>query len=77
MSEVQAGEYAAKPHIRLHVTHGGWWWAERYRDCKHGWDCSPERASPADAIRSIEAGQYINRRGFLAQWPNQIQGVRP
>lgn len=61
-----------KPHIRLHVTVGGWWWAERYRDCKHGWDRTGKHPSALAAVCGILGGRAFNCRGWTAQWPNQV-----
>jgi hypothetical protein len=71
------GGPSTKPHIRLHIGPAGLWWAESYRDCKHGWDVTALAWSARSAVRDILNCDTINRRGFLAQWPNQLRGACP
>jgi len=63
----------SKPHIRLHFTATGYWWAERYLDCKHGWNVTARIFSPREALEQMAEGRVVNRRGWLAQWPNQCR----
>ena len=62
-----------KPHIRLHIGPGILWWAESYIDCKHGWDVTAPTWNARSAVRKMLQGDTRNRRGFLAQWPNQCR----
>lgn len=45
----------SKPHIRLHVTSCGWWWAENYLDCPRN---SPENRKAREAFGQCLPGGY-------------------
>ena len=65
-----------KQHIRLHIGPGCLYWAEQYIDCKHGWNVTAPTFTARGAVRDMLQGETRNRRGFLAQWPNQLRGPR-